>query len=110
MSYSNYHRSLASSLQNPEALKNPQIFLGPNFQAVLDFWMRLDDITEDECKEFTNLYGNIMILAWEATCELIADIKNPTHLPKFTNFFSHKKPTTTPTPSTISVIKTKESK
>jgi hypothetical protein len=91
MSYSKIHQNFANRLQNPEVLTSPQNFLGPNFQAVLDFWMRLDDITEDEWKELACLYGDMMIHAREATYELIADIKNPSHLPKFIKFFNSLK-------------------
>ncbi len=31
-----------------DVLTNPEKYLGPNFQAVLDFWRKLDDITFEE--------------------------------------------------------------
>jgi hypothetical protein len=37
----------------PEVLTNPAKYLGPNFQAVLDFWFYLDSLSEQEQVEIS---------------------------------------------------------
>ena len=46
--YSKAHVRLAELLQDPRVLTNPEEFLGPNYKAVLDFWLSIDKLTEEQ--------------------------------------------------------------
>jgi hypothetical protein len=48
MTYSSAHQAFSDILKEPKALTAPEDYLGPNFQAVLDFWLLIDTLSEDE--------------------------------------------------------------
>jgi hypothetical protein len=56
MNYSKAHQNFSNHLQNPEALTNPQNFLGPNYETVLNFWWFMDGLTEDQWNEVARRY------------------------------------------------------
>jgi hypothetical protein len=56
MNYSKAHQNFSSELQKPEALTNPQNFLGPNYETVLNFWWTMDSLTETQWKEVARRY------------------------------------------------------
>ena len=57
MSYSKAHQNFSTQLQKPEALTNPEDFLGPNYQTVLNFWTFMDSLTEDNWNEVARRYN-----------------------------------------------------
>jgi hypothetical protein len=56
MNYSKAHQNFSNRLQEPEALTNPQDFLGPNYEAVINFWWYMDSLTKDQWKEVARRY------------------------------------------------------
>ena len=56
MNYSKAHQDFSNRLQKPEALTNPENFLGPNYKTVLNFWTFMDSLTEDNWKEVARRY------------------------------------------------------
>ena len=56
MEYSKAHQRFSNRLQNPEALTNPQDFLGPNYETVLNFWWTMDSLTETQWNEVARRY------------------------------------------------------
>ena len=66
MNYSKAHQNFSTELQNPEALTNPQDFLGPNYETVLNFWWTMDSLTEDQWKEVVRRYDAAWSAAWYA--------------------------------------------
>jgi hypothetical protein len=44
------HKRFSERLRNPRVLANPEEFLGENFEAVLNFWLILDDLSEEQIK------------------------------------------------------------
>jgi hypothetical protein len=44
------HKRFSERLNNPRVLTNPEEFLGPNFEAVLNFWLILDELSEEQLK------------------------------------------------------------
>jgi hypothetical protein len=66
MNYSKAHQNLSTELQNPEALTNPQDFLGPNYETVLNFWWTIDSLTETQWKEVARRYDALDSAAWDA--------------------------------------------
>jgi hypothetical protein len=56
MNYSKAHQNFSNRLQRPEALTNPQNFLGPNYEAVINFWWYMDSLTETQWTEVARRY------------------------------------------------------
>jgi hypothetical protein len=42
------HKHFSELLKNPRVLENPEEFLGENYEAVLNFWMKLDELSEEQ--------------------------------------------------------------
>ena len=66
MNYSKAHQRFSTELQNPEALTNPQDFLGPNYETVLNFWWTVDSLTETQWNEVARRYDALDPAAWDA--------------------------------------------
>jgi len=56
MPISKAHQNFSTELQNHEALTNPQDFLGPNYETVLNFWWTMDSLTEPQWEEVARRY------------------------------------------------------
>ncbi len=76
------HKRFSESLNNPRVLENPEEFLGENFEAVLNFWLILDDLSEEQWrvvkKRYRSFYNEnysewlkTRNSAWEASYEVI---------------------------------------
>jgi hypothetical protein len=67
MTYSKIHQKFSEVLNNPEALTDPEKYLGPNYQDVLNFWIYLDSLSDEEREEMWQRYcaldGNVRISA-----------------------------------------------
>jgi hypothetical protein len=50
------HKRFSERLRNPRVLENPEEFLGPNFEAVLNFWLILDDLSEKQWRVVSERY------------------------------------------------------
>ncbi len=48
MKISKIHRMLSYRLEERKALTNPEDFLGPNWQDVINFWLFIDTLSKDE--------------------------------------------------------------
>ncbi len=66
MNYSKTHQNFSAELQNPEALTNPQDFLGPNYETVLNFWWTMDSLTETQWNEVARRYDALDYAAGSA--------------------------------------------
>jgi hypothetical protein len=44
------HKRFSERLKDPRVLTNPEEFLGPNFEAVLNFWLILDELYEEQLR------------------------------------------------------------
>ena len=44
------HKLFSERLNNPRVLEYPEEFLGENFEAVLNFWLILDDLSGEQLK------------------------------------------------------------
>ncbi len=76
------HQEFSRRLNNPRFLTNPEEFLGPNFEAVLNFWLILDDLSEEQLevvkKRYAAFYNEnsserakAADLAWNASKEVV---------------------------------------
>jgi hypothetical protein len=59
MNYSKAHQNFSNHLQKPEALTSPQNFLGPNYETVLNFWVVMDTLSDDQLEEVASRYNAI---------------------------------------------------
>jgi len=66
MTYSKTHQRFANRLNNPEALTNPENFLGPNYETVLNFWRWIDSLSVEQWKVVNDHYRNLDYAAWIA--------------------------------------------
>jgi hypothetical protein len=77
MNYSKTHQRFSTELQNPEALTNPQDFLGPNYETVLNFWWTIDSLTETQWNEVARRYRALdpaaSYAAWDAAWDAARD-------------------------------------
>ncbi len=58
---SKIHKLFSEYLRNPRVLENPEVFLGENFEAVLNFWLILDDLSEEQIKVVEIRYWDFFI-------------------------------------------------
>ena len=56
MNISKIHKRYSERLNNPEVLTNPEEFLGPNYEAVLNYWLILDGLSQDQLKAIEGRY------------------------------------------------------
>ena len=50
------HQHFSERLENPRVLTNPEEFLGPNYETVLNFWLILDELSKDQWKTIDGRY------------------------------------------------------
>jgi hypothetical protein len=76
------HKRFSERLRNPRVLENPEEFLGENFEAVLNFWLILDDLSEEQWRVINERYDDFYNekyyewlktadLAWDASKEVV---------------------------------------
>jgi hypothetical protein len=59
MTYSKTHKRFSERLEQPDALKNPEKYLGPNWEDVLNFWIYLDTLSDEEKEEMGQRYWTL---------------------------------------------------
>ena len=42
------HQLFADRLRNPDAIEHPEDYLGPNWETVINFWKRIDKLSEEQ--------------------------------------------------------------
>jgi hypothetical protein len=71
--YSTTHHRYAGNMANDEVLSHPEDFLGPNYKAVLNFWMFLDSLSVEQWKEVERRDGDMEVHIVEDASEDAAD-------------------------------------
>jgi hypothetical protein len=56
MTYSKIHKLFSNYLKQPDALTNPEKYLGPNWQDVLNFWIYVEGLSKQERVEMWRRY------------------------------------------------------
>jgi hypothetical protein len=56
MTYSKIHQNFSQRLNQPDALTDPEKYLGPNWKDVLNFWIYLDSLSDQEKEELWQRY------------------------------------------------------
>jgi hypothetical protein len=64
MKISNTHKEFADLLNNPRALEYPEDFLGPNWKDVLNFWIYLDTLSDDQWSIIESLHVELGYPKW----------------------------------------------
>ncbi len=70
------HKRFSERLRNPRVLEFPEEFLGENFEAVLNFWLILDELSEEQInvvKERYDAFHNDNYSEWDEARELATD-------------------------------------
>ena len=78
------HKLFSECLRNPRVLTNPEEFLGENYESVLNFWLILDELSEEQLRivkeryrafyaENNSEWWKTTDLAWNASEEVIGD-------------------------------------
>lgn len=71
--YSTTHQKYASNMANDDILTHPEDFLGPNYKAVLNFWMFLDSLSVEQWKEVEKRDGDMEVHIVENASEDAAE-------------------------------------
>ena len=72
--YSKTHKRFSELLDNPEVLSNPEEFLGPNFEAVLNYWLVLDGLSEEQWKTIQGRYRDFRDNQWSEWLKAIEEV------------------------------------
>jgi hypothetical protein len=70
------HKRFSEILNIPRVLENPEEFLGPNFESVLNFWLILDDLSKEQWRvvnERHKAFYNENYLEWDEAKDLAWD-------------------------------------
>jgi hypothetical protein len=59
MTYSKTHKRFSKRLNKPEALTNPEKYLGPNWEDVLNFWIYVDSLSDKEKEAIADRFLNL---------------------------------------------------
>ena len=59
------HKLFSGILNNPRVLTNPEEFLGENFEAVLNFWLILDGLSEEQLNNILVTYNFFHDQYWD---------------------------------------------
>ena len=66
MKISTTHKKFAERLGKPDALENPQDYLGPNTSTVFNFWLYLDKLDKEQWRIVGERYNAALDTAWGA--------------------------------------------
>jgi hypothetical protein len=56
MKISKIHQKFSKYLNQPDVLKNPEKYLGPNWKDVLNFWIYIETLSKQEREEMRQRY------------------------------------------------------
>ncbi len=81
MKISKTHQKFANRLSNQRALDCPEQFLGPNWKDILNFWLYLDTLSDEQLNTARRLFWNLHIddrislrnLIWNASCDIVGE-------------------------------------
>jgi hypothetical protein len=65
MKISKTHQRFANRLRNHRALSHPDEFLGPNWKDVLNFWIYLDTLSDEQLEIAEDRYDESLLDAWD---------------------------------------------
>jgi hypothetical protein len=93
MKISETHQLFALWLNNQRALSHPDEFLGPNWKDVLNFWLYLDTLSDEQLNMSRTRFCNLDVvdrvsswkLAWDISCGVVGGLYINILFPSSTN-------------------------
>jgi hypothetical protein len=85
MTYSKIHQAFPERLKNPDVLTNPGKYLGPNWEDVLNFWIYLDTLSDQEREELGQRYWDLNYNVRESARDAARDAAREVVGEKFRN-------------------------
>ncbi len=76
MFYSKPHQAFSDRLNNLDVLTNPEKYLGPNYQDVLNFWIYLDTLSNEEKGEMNDRFLALDEDVWDSAWCAAMDAAN----------------------------------
>jgi hypothetical protein len=73
MTYSKIHQAFSERLEQPEALTNPEKYLGPNWKDVLNFWIYFEGLSKQDKEEMDDLYWTLDYNERESAVDAASD-------------------------------------
>ncbi len=73
MKISKAHQKLSKLLNNPRVLEHPEEFLGPNWKAVLNFWLFLDTLISEQWEIIENRYQELNLVHRDRAYAIVCD-------------------------------------
>jgi hypothetical protein len=78
MTYSKIHQKFSNYLKQPDVRTNPEKYLGPNWEDVLNFWIYVDTLSVEEMEEIGQRYRaldeEVRISAIIAACDAAEEV------------------------------------
>jgi hypothetical protein len=79
MTYSKIHKRFSERLEQPDILTNPEKYFGPNWEDVLNFWIYVDTLSEQDKEKMRQRYRDLdndvrdaaIIAAMDAAAEFV---------------------------------------
>jgi hypothetical protein len=72
------HQWFSDYLKDQKALTNPEDFLGPNWQDVINFWLYIDGLSSSEMEKMNDRYyalgEDVRQSAWSAAYEASSEV------------------------------------
>jgi hypothetical protein len=75
MNYSKAHQDLAERNGTHEVYDNPENYLGPNYEAVLNFWWYLETLTKEQLLELEGKYSLKQMQYSNRYCEIVDHVE-----------------------------------
>jgi hypothetical protein len=81
MKISKIHQSFSDHLGEPKVLTNPEDYLGPNWEDVINFWLYVDTLTKEEREKMSDSYWDLDYdvldsaenAAWDSSEEVVGE-------------------------------------
>jgi hypothetical protein len=78
MKISKSHQRFSDYLEDPKVLTNPEDYLGPNWRDVINCWLYVDSLSEDEKIRMENRYYalklDVRVSAWHPAYDAATEI------------------------------------
>jgi hypothetical protein len=74
MTYSKIHQAFSERLNQPDVLTNPEKYLGPNWEDVLNFWIYLDTLSDEEKKKMYDRYQTLEYTVRDSSINVAMDV------------------------------------
>jgi hypothetical protein len=76
MTYSKIHQAYSEHLEQPDVLTHPAKYLGPNWKDVLNFWIYLDTLSDEEKKKMNDRFLALDEDVWDSAWCAAMDAAN----------------------------------